>query len=140
MAPVGSALRFQGTTTTTSGARAADMSRVWTPRLQKELEGLWADPPEWCVPGADTTDLFHWQAIVVGPRGSPYDGGVFAVRFKFPRQYPFKPPKVTFATKVLYVLAISSGSLISFFLQFLSRFWWVHRMHARMSSLFAALY
>jgi ubiquitin-conjugating enzyme E2 D/E len=76
------------------------MSRLWTTRLQKELEGLWADPPEWCVPGADATDLFHWQVIVVGPRGSPYDGGVFAVRFKFPRHYPLKPPKVTFATKV----------------------------------------
>ena len=98
MAPGGGALRLQGTTTTT-GARP-DKSRLWTTRLQKELEGLWADPPEWCVPGADATDLFHWQVVVVGPRGSPYDGGVFAVRFKFPRHYPLKPPKVTFATKV----------------------------------------
>ncbi|CAD6249692.1 unnamed protein product [Miscanthus lutarioriparius] len=122
MAPGGGALRLQGTTTTT-GARP-DKSRLWTTRLQKELEGLWADPPEWCVPGADATDLFHWQVVVVGPRGSPYDGGVFAVRFKFPRHYPLKPPKVTFATKVYHPNIDPRSGLVC--LDFLTdnKHWW----------------
>lgn len=96
MVPCGRALR--GTSTT--GAQR-DKPRPWATRLQRELEGLCADPPEWCiVPGADETDLLHWRVVVVGPEGSPYDGGVFTVRVEFPRDYPFKAPRVAFDTKV----------------------------------------
>jgi ubiquitin-conjugating enzyme E2 D/E len=97
MVPGGGALRR---TTTTGVARPADRSRPWETRLERELERLWEDPPEWCVPGADATDRLRWQVVVVGPGGSPYDGGVFTLRVEFPRDYPFKPPKVFFATKV----------------------------------------
>ena len=93
----GGALHLRGAAT---GARP-DKSRRLTTRLERELDGLWADPPEWCVPVADATeDRLRWQVVVVGPEGSPYDGGVFTVRVEFPRDYPFKAPKVTFATKV----------------------------------------
>lgn len=97
MVPRGGALRGTSTTGT-----HRDKPRPWvTTRLQKELEGLWADLPEWCIiPGADATDLFRWRVVVVGPEGSPYDGGVFVVRVEFPREYPFKAPRIAFDTKV----------------------------------------
>ncbi|CAO1941956.1 unnamed protein product [Urochloa humidicola] len=110
MVPTGAALRR---TTTTGGARPDRSRSCWT-RLEKELERLRADAPEWCVPGADdapewcvpradaATDRFHWQAVVVGPEGSPYNGGVFSVRFEFPPGYPFVAPEVFFATKIFH--------------------------------------
>ena len=38
--------------------------------------------------------LRHWQALVSGPIGSPYENGLFTVDIKFPKQYPLIPPKV----------------------------------------------
>jgi len=57
-----------------------------------QVSGITIEPLDEC--------LSSLRGQIVGPPDSPYENGTFSLDIKIPTEYPFKPPKVQFSTRV----------------------------------------
>ncbi|RID62804.1 hypothetical protein BRARA_E01849 [Brassica rapa] len=60
-------------------------------RIEKEFKDMTSKDSVYII-GRDSNDLFKWNAMIQGPDGSPYAGGMFSIDIKFLKNYPFQHP------------------------------------------------
>lgn len=66
-------------------------------RLFSEYRNLSKSPPDGITAGpVKEDDMFLWEALIQGPEGTPFEGGIFPAELKFPKDYPLSPPKMRF--------------------------------------------
>merc|ERR1739844_339280 len=79
-----------------------DSSMAATRRLQKELadirksgQNIFRDIL------VDEANILVWKGLIM-PDKPPFNKGAFTIEIVFPAEYPFKPPKITFKTKIYH--------------------------------------
>jgi ubiquitin-conjugating enzyme E2 D/E len=80
-------------------------------RLQREFAEIQTSPIENCTAGPVGDNFFRWDAMIFGPSDSPFEGGIFRLTIDFPSEYPFKPPIVTFKTKIYHPNINAAGGI-----------------------------
>ncbi|KAI6751844.1 hypothetical protein HG531_006540 [Fusarium graminearum] len=79
-------------------------------RLLQEYRALTNNPPEGITAGPiSEDDLLHWECLIQGPEGTPFEGGVFPAELKFPKDYPLAPPSMRFLADVWHPNVYPSG-------------------------------
>jgi hypothetical protein len=86
---------------TTQPAKSTMASTTAQRRLLQEYRALTNNPPEGITAGpVSEEDLLYWEALIQGPEGTPFEGGVFPAELKFPKDYPLAPPSMRFLGEV----------------------------------------
>jgi len=70
-------------------------------RIQRELKDMNANEGDSsCKLGLVDNSMTNLTGQIVGPAGTPYEGGIYHLSFEIPSNYPFSPPKAKFITKI----------------------------------------
>ncbi|KAJ2079507.1 ubiquitin-conjugating enzyme E2 S [Coemansia sp. RSA 988] len=90
---------------------AQRLSAVTLRRLVSELKRLESSPPEGIKVRINEELLTEINAVIDGPKDTPYEGGQFQVRLTIEDSFPDTPPKGIFVTKIFHPNVSEHGEI-----------------------------
>lgn len=80
--------------------KLASVQNFATKRLMRDLSQIKKEP----LPGISALplehDLFTWHCNIMGPKDTPWEGGIFHIVMNFDQNYPNSPPTLTLCTRI----------------------------------------
>uniref|UniRef100_A0A1I7ZI79 UBIQUITIN_CONJUGAT_2 domain-containing protein n=1 Tax=Steinernema glaseri TaxID=37863 RepID=A0A1I7ZI79_9BILA len=86
-------------------------------RLRRDLREVEKNPAFGCSVAPKEGNFFVWEGVITGPQETPYEDGLFRLRITFPDDYPNRPPKVVFLSRMFHPNIYTDGRLCVDFLQ-----------------------
>lgn len=88
------------------------MNNLTHKRIKNELDDLNKSPISNCSAGPiNNNDITKWDGTIIGPEDTPYMNGIFNISIEFTSEYPFKPPRVFFKTKIYHCNINDQGGI-----------------------------
>eukprot|EP00760_Papus_ankaliazontas_P032422 PhM_4_TR5797/c0_g1_i1/m.67546/K10573/UBE2A, UBC2, RAD6A; ubiquitin-conjugating enzyme E2 A len=94
-----------------ASATTASSTTTAQKRLMRDFKTLRSDPPQGISGVPVNGNLMKWNAVIFGPDETCFEGGTFRLRLEFSEDYPHKPPKVQFVTKMFHPNIYADGSI-----------------------------
>lgn len=79
-------------------------------RICNEIAKLKTDSPVG-ISISVSDDIYNWDAIIIGPDESPWEGGIFLLKIKLPKEYPHRPPSIKFITQMFHPNIYKNGNI-----------------------------
>ena len=82
-----------------------------TKRLQGELLTLMTSGDKGATAFPEGDNLFKWIGTLKGGDGTPFEGLSYKLDLRFPPDYPFSPPQITFVTPCFHPNVDERGNI-----------------------------
>lgn len=79
--------------------------------IYKNREIFEKDPIDGVSIGYDDDNIFKWNVTILGPKDSPYEGGIFYAIMIFPQNYPLSPPTFQFTNNIFHPNIYTDGKV-----------------------------
>jgi ubiquitin-conjugating enzyme E2 G1 len=80
-------------------------------RLQTEWNQIRKDKNYFYSICPSSENFFHWDFILIGPPKTIFEGGMFKGTLVFPKEYPNRPPVLSFITEMFHPNIYKDGKV-----------------------------
>ena len=87
------------------------MNATTIKRLEREIQNLQKEDISNVSFQQNEGNILEWKAVLLGPFGTPFEGGTFHVSISIPAKYPMEPPTVIFKTRIYHPNINSAGHI-----------------------------
>jgi len=79
--------------------------------IHRNYEMFMKEPVDGVSIGFKDDDIYRWDVTLMGPKDSPYEGGIFKCKMEFPENFPLYPPTFIFDTKIYHPNVYNDGKV-----------------------------
>eukprot|EP00345_Euplotes_harpa_P010367 CAMPEP_0168345182 /NCGR_PEP_ID=MMETSP0213-20121227/17382_1 /TAXON_ID=151035 /ORGANISM="Euplotes harpa, Strain FSP1.4" /LENGTH=177 /DNA_ID=CAMNT_0008353311 /DNA_START=13 /DNA_END=546 /DNA_ORIENTATION=- len=80
-------------------------------RLMRDFKKFEEETPEGINATPTAENLMEWEAVIIGPEETIWEGGIFKLKMVFSEEYPNKAPDVRFVNKMFHPNIYNDGTI-----------------------------